>query len=51
MTPFLKYKIYVLFYNQMYIFIDIKEREERELGEEEELSYEILINVNNFNII
>jgi len=35
----------------MYIFIDIKEREERELGEEEELSYEILIKVNNLNII
>jgi len=31
----------------MYIFTDIKEREEREIVEEEELSYEILIKVNN----
>jgi len=31
----------------MHIFTDIKEREERELVEEEELSYEILIKVNN----
>jgi len=29
----------------MYIFTDIKEREERELVEEEEPSYEILIKV------
>jgi len=35
----------------MYIFTDIKEREERELAEEEELSYEILIKVNKLNII
>jgi len=35
----------------MYIFIDIKEREEGEIVEEEELSYEILIKVNNKNII
>jgi len=31
----------------MYIFIDGKEREQEELVEEEELSYETLIKVNN----